>query len=85
MTHPDILEWFTMGLWLVISIVIAWRARRKFWVFCGSVATAAPAIAFSMYQHGLLPMGGIFHAIAAGGFALGLHGLFNAFRAPPNS
>ena len=85
MSDPYTLVWMAMVAWVVFAVLIAWFIKRRFWVFILAVATAAPAIAFSMYVHELLPMGGIIHALAAGGFALGMRELFSAFRSPRSS
>jgi hypothetical protein len=83
--HPDDYTENTTGLfalgWAICSIVLAWLEPRMFFTYCGSVALAAPMISYSMLGYGGLEMGGWFHALSAGGFALIIHAVFNHLRA----
>jgi len=61
-------------------VVIAWFLRRRFYVYFGSVALSAPAIGYSMIGYGILEMGGIFHALCAGVYAMPFHYFFQRSR-----
>jgi hypothetical protein len=69
-----------VGVWAIGSLVLAWFVRRRFYVYFGSVALSAPAIAYSMVGYGLLEMGGILHALCAGVYALPFHYFFQRIR-----
>jgi CHASE2 domain-containing sensor protein len=80
MTYSSTLEIFLVVLWAVVSLVLAWFVRRKFYVYLGSVAFSAPMIGYSMVGYGLLPMGGIIHGFCAGLFVLPFYFLFQRLR-----
>jgi CHASE2 domain-containing sensor protein len=73
-------EFVLIVFWAVGSLLLAWFVRRRFYAYVGSVALSAPAIAYSMVGYGLLPMGGIFHAIIAGLYVLPFHYFFQRSR-----
>jgi hypothetical protein len=73
-------EFVLFGLWAVGSLLLAWFVRRRFYAYVGSVALSAPAIAYAMVGYGLLPMGGIFHAIMSGLYVLPFHYFFQRSR-----
>ena len=60
-------------IWGVGSLLLAWFVRRRVYAYVGSVALSIPAIVYSMTGYGLLPMGGIVHAIIAGTCVLPIH------------
>jgi hypothetical protein len=72
-------------IWAIGSLLLSWNIRRSLYAYLGSVALGVPAIAYSMVGYGLLPMGGIFHALIAGTFALPFHYLFQRKHADPNN
>jgi hypothetical protein len=67
--------------WALGSLALAWFVRRWLYVYLGSVALCAPALAYSMVGHGFLEMGGILHVLVAGVYALPFHYLFQRSRA----
>ena len=73
MTFANTTEQVLFGLWSIGSLLLAGFVRRRFYVYFGSVALSAPAIGYTMLVHGLLPAGGIFHALCSGLFALPIH------------
>jgi len=74
-----------MVVWALASLALAWYVKRAMWVYWGSVVLATPAIALSMCDHGLLPMGGIFHALCAGAYAIPFHYTFKWIRRKPSN
>ncbi len=80
MEYSGTLEGLLFVVWALGSILLAWFVRRRFYVYSGSVALSAPAIAYSMVGYGFLEMGGVLHALAAGAYALVLHYFFQKFR-----
>ena len=80
MQYSGTVEFGLFGLWAAGSLLLSWLVRRRFYAYAGSVALSAPAIAYSMVGYGLLPMGGILHALIAGVFALPFHYFFQRMR-----
>jgi len=78
--YSGAVEFVLFGLWAVGSFLLARFVRRRFYAYMGSVAISSPAIAYSMIGYGLLPMGGIFHAIMAGLYVLPFHYFFQRSR-----
>jgi hypothetical protein len=62
------------------ALALGRLAPGRLLAFCGSVALAAPGIAYSMIGHGLLEMGGFLHAFAAGIFGIAAWRLFHGQR-----
>jgi hypothetical protein len=75
--YSDTIECLLLCVWAIGSLLLALFVRRQFYVYFGSVAFSAPAIAYSMLGYGLLPMGGIFHALCAGICVLPFHYFFH--------
>jgi|GEM_PF-4870560 hypothetical protein len=73
MTFSSTTEQVLFGLWGVGSLLLAGFVRRRFYVYFGSVALSAPIIGYIMLVHGLLPAGGIIHALCAGLLSLPIH------------
>ena len=67
------------GLWVVVLGLLVWKCRNPIYRFGGSAAVAAVSIGYSMYVHGLLPMGGIAHGVFAGVAAVALGNLKRAW------
>jgi CHASE2 domain-containing sensor protein len=80
MEYSSTIEFVLFGLWAVGSLLLAWFVRRRLYAYLGSVGLSAPAIAYSMVGYGMLPMGGILHALLAGVYALPFHYFFQRFR-----
>jgi hypothetical protein len=80
MVYSDTIDSTLFIIWIVGSLLLAWFVRRRFYVYFGSVALAAPAIAYSMYGYGILEMGGILHALLDGLLPLPFHYFFQRFR-----
>lgn len=80
MQYSDTVELGLFTLWAIGSLLLSWFVHRCFYVYIGSVALSAPAIAYSMVGYGLLPMGGILHALAAGVYPLPVHYLFQRMQ-----
>ena len=76
MEYSGTIEFVLFLMWAIGSLLLAWFVRHRFYAYIGSVAFSAPAIAYSMVGYGLLPMGGIFHAIIAGFCVLPVHYFF---------
>jgi CHASE2 domain-containing sensor protein len=82
MEYSSTFEFVLFGLWAVGSLLLAWFVRRRLFVYLGSVALSAPAIGYSMVGYGILPMGGILHALMAGIYSLPFHYFFHRSRKP---
>jgi CHASE2 domain-containing sensor protein len=80
MKYSDSIEFVLLGLWAIGSLLLAWFVRRRIYAYAGSVGLSVPAIAYSMVGYGLLPMGGILHALCAGIFVLPFHYFFQRSR-----
>ena len=80
MEYSEVIQYCLFGVWAIGSLVVAWNVRRRFYVYFGSVALSAPAIAYSMVGFGFLEMGGILHALCAGIYALPFHYFFQRLR-----
>ena len=84
MPYSNAVQVILIGLWAAGSLVLAWRVSHRSYAYFGSVAMAVPAIAYAMLGYGLLEMGGILHALAAGLYVLPFHFLFHRRREPIN-
>ena len=80
MEYSSTVQWLLLAVWATGSIVLAWFVRRGICVYFGSVALSAPMIGYSMVGYGLLPMGGILHALCAGVYVLPFNYFFQWFR-----
>ena len=80
MRYSATLELILIGFWAIGSLLLAWFVRRRLYAYFGCVALSAPGIAYSMVGYGLLPMGGVVHALAAGIYELPFHYLFQRLR-----
>jgi ABC-type thiamin/hydroxymethylpyrimidine transport system permease subunit len=68
------------GLWAVASLLLAWFVRRRFYACFGSVAMAAPVIAYASLGPGSMESGGIIQALCAGIYVLPFHYFFQRLR-----
>jgi CHASE2 domain-containing sensor protein len=73
MHYSGTIEFLLLGLWMIGSSLLAWYVRRVFYAYIGSVVLSTPFIGYSMALYGLLPMGGILHALCAGIYVLPIH------------
>ena len=80
MEYSGTVDLLLFVLWAVASLLLAWFVRRLFYVYLGSVALSAPMIGYSMVGYGLLPMGGLIHALCAGIYVLPFYFLFQRFQ-----
>ena len=80
MTYSRTIQFVLVSIWAIGSLVLAWFVRRRKFVCFGSVALAVPGIAYSTIGYGLLELGGIVHALAAGVYALPCHYFFQRSR-----
>jgi CHASE2 domain-containing sensor protein len=80
MKYSTTVELVLFGLWAIGSLLLAWFVRPRLYAYLGSVVLSAPAIAYSMVGYGLLPMGGILHALCAGIYVLPFHYFFRRVR-----
>jgi hypothetical protein len=69
-----------MGVGLVLSLVLGCFARRALVVFLGSVALAAPGVAYGTLHPAGLELGGIIHAFGFALPALFLHAIIESVR-----
>jgi CHASE2 domain-containing sensor protein len=67
-------------IWAVVTVAIAWFAKRPFRAFAAGVLLSAPLIGFWMWRDGVAPTGGILHAFCGGGYSLLFHFLFRAVK-----
>jgi hypothetical protein len=81
MEYSGTIEFALFCVWAGGSLLLAWFIRRRLFVYFGSVALSAPAIAYSMVGYGFLEMGGILHALLAGVYVLPFHYFFQRSRA----
>jgi hypothetical protein len=81
MTHySDTILHALACFWAVGSLVLARFVQRRSYAYWASVGLAVPGLAYSMLGHGLVEMGGIVHALAAGLYVLPFHFLFRCSR-----
>jgi hypothetical protein len=80
MEYSGKIDFALFGLWAIGSLLVAWHVRRRFYAYIDSVMLSIPTIAYSMLGYGLLPMGGIFHALCAGIYVLPFHYFFHRYR-----
>jgi len=73
-------NWLFIAGWGVGALAMSWFEKRAILVYLGSVALAAPGISYSMLGYGALEMGGWFHALVAGVWALPFYFLFRRIR-----
>lgn len=67
------IEFLVLGIWMIGSSLLAWYVRSVLYAYIGSVVLSTPLIGYSMALYGLLPMGGILHALCAGIYVLPIH------------
>jgi MFS-type transporter involved in bile tolerance (Atg22 family) len=73
MHYSDTIGFLVLSIWMVGSALLASYVRSVFYAYIGSVVLSTPLIGYSMALNGLLPMGGILHALWAGIFVLPIH------------
>lgn len=73
MHYSGTIEFLVLGIWMIGSALLAWYVRSVLYAYIGSVVLSIPLIGYSMALSGLLPMGGIFHALCAGIYVLPIH------------
>jgi alpha-beta hydrolase superfamily lysophospholipase len=77
MEYSETIEITLLCLWAIGSLLCALFVHRRLYAYMSSVALSAPAIAYSMVGYGLLPMGGVLHALCAGIYVLPFHYFFH--------
>ncbi len=73
MDYSGTIEFLVLAIWMIGSLFLGWYVPRLFYAYIGSVVLSAPLIGYSMVRYGLLPMGGILHALCAGIYVLPIH------------
>lgn len=66
MLEPSTVEWALFGGWGCAAIALAFSRFHPRWVFLLSCILVAPSLAYGMYLHGFLEMGGLLHVTSAG-------------------
>ena len=66
MEPSDPLETALFVLWIVISVALAFKARKPQHVYWPSVILAGGPLIYSNYLHGIPEMGGIIHLFVSG-------------------
>jgi membrane protein implicated in regulation of membrane protease activity len=80
MEYSEAVMWVLWGLWVGLSLLLAWFVRRRFFAYFGAVAVAAPVIAYASLGLGSMESGGILQALCAGVYVLPFHYYFQRLR-----
>lgn len=78
--YVEMITFALMIGWGMGSLVLAWFEPRLRYLYWGSVSLATPGIAYDMLGHGPLVMGGAFHALVTGVYAIPFWYLFRRIR-----
>ena len=78
----DSIDFIAFIIWVVLSLVFAWRFKKPRHVFLASSGLSAIGISISTYRQGSLDGGGIIHIVCAGLMAVGFFYLLKSVRSP---